>query len=106
MTNYILKQSIGSEFEFNKKTEPIGAGMSAQKSVQGSAIGPVSGNSITSADRKNNNLFNDAENGEIFNLQRPVKIKTIHFPGEAVSKGPSRYVQDDIQSNVSVSNSI
>ncbi len=44
----------GSEFEFNKKTEPIGAGMSAQKSVQGSAISSVSENSVTPADGKSN----------------------------------------------------
>lgn len=44
----------GSEFEFNKKTEPIGAGMSAQKSVQGSAISPVSTNSISQNNQKDN----------------------------------------------------
>ena len=41
-----------SEFEFNKKTEPISAGMFTQKSTQGSAISPVSINSISQTSKK------------------------------------------------------
>lgn len=54
----------GSEFEFNKKTEPIGAGMSTQKSKQGSAISSVSINSISQTSKKDN---------EKFSLKEPVE---------------------------------
>lgn len=47
----------GSEFEFNKKTEPIGAGMITVSSKQGSAISPVSDNSINQGGKNDNKKF-------------------------------------------------
>ena len=44
----------GSEFEFNKKTEPIGAGVPIKNDSKGSAVSSVSENSLTSADGKRN----------------------------------------------------
>ena len=62
----------GSEFEFNKKTEPIGAGMSAQKSIQGSAISPVSTNSIPQTSQKDNEKFSlkDSDGRELSTAQQ------------------------------------
>lgn len=45
-----------SEFEFNKKTEPISAGMITVSSKQGAAVSPVSDNNIPKTD-KNDKRF-------------------------------------------------
>lgn len=47
----------GSEFEFNKKTEPTGAGVPIENDSKGSAISSVSENSVTPADGKSNGKF-------------------------------------------------
>lgn len=51
----------GSEFEFNKKTEPTGAGMTTSKGRQGSAISPVSNKSISEIDKKSNEKYSIKE---------------------------------------------
>nr|DAK55369.1 MAG TPA: PolyVal ADP-Ribosyltransferase [Caudoviricetes sp.] len=51
----------GSEFEFNKKTEPTGAGMTTSKGRQGSAISPVSNKSISETDKKSNEKYSIKE---------------------------------------------
>lgn len=47
----------GSEFEFNKKTEPTGAGVPIENDSKGSAISSVSENSVTPTGRKSNKRF-------------------------------------------------
>ena len=41
-----------SEFEFNKKTEPIGAGVPTENGSKGSAVSSVSINSISQTSKK------------------------------------------------------
>ena len=41
-----------SEFEFNKKTEPIGAGVHTENGSKGSAVSSVSINSISQTSKK------------------------------------------------------
>lgn len=57
----------GSEFEFNKKTEPIGAGMITVSSKQGSAISSVSDNSINQSSKNDNKKFslNDSDGNKL-----------------------------------------
>lgn len=47
----------GSEFMFKEKTEPIGAGVPAQKSSKGSAISPAYNDNIADNSKKTRNNF-------------------------------------------------
>lgn len=63
----------GSEFEFNKKTEPTGAGMTTSKGRQGSAISSASNNRISEADKKSNekkSIKEDSNGNSLSNQQR------------------------------------
>lgn len=59
----------GSEFEFNKKTEPTGAGVPIENDSKGSAISSVSENSVTPTGRKSNKRFS---------LKEPVEENEVH----------------------------
>ena len=54
----------GSEFEFNKKTEPIGAGVPTANDSKRSAVSPVSNNRISEADKKSNEKFSMKEDSQ------------------------------------------
>lgn len=60
----------GSEFVFKEKTEPIGAGVPAQKSSKGSAIGSASNNNVTdNSPKSNRKSFPDTDtNGLVDNV--------------------------------------
>lgn len=62
----------GSEFEFNKKTEPTGAGMTTSKGRQGSAISSAYNNRISEADKKSNEKYSIKEdsNGNSLSKQQ------------------------------------
>ncbi len=81
----------GSEFEFNKKTEPTGAGMTASKGGQGSAISPVSNNRVSETGKKSNEKFSMKEPVEesenliaVHNLDETKLLKTIKLGGFAM----------------------
>lgn len=81
----------GSEFEFNKKTEPIGAGMTTSKGRQGSAVSSASNNRISETDKKSNEKFSMKEPVEetknliaVHNLNETKLLKTIKLGGFAM----------------------
>ncbi len=64
----------GSEFVFKEKTEPISAGVPAQKNSKGSAIGSASNNNITDNSEKNKGQMSlpdtDSEGNSLTDAQR------------------------------------
>lgn len=64
----------GSEFMFKEKTEPIGAGVPAQKSSKGSAISPAYNDNIADNSKKNKKQFSlpdtDSESNNLTDAQR------------------------------------
>ena len=88
----------GSEFTFKEKTEPIGAGVLAQKSNKGSAIGSVSNGSIADNPEKSkrfslkdpieetNNLIAQ-HNISVDNLRKAFNLGGFPMPSIAITRG-------------------
>lgn len=88
----------GSEFVFKEKTEPISAGVPAQKNSKGSAIGSASNNNITDNSEKSkrfslkdpteetNNLIAQ-HNISVDNLRKAFNLGGFPMPSIAITRG-------------------
>jgi len=81
----------GSEFEFNKKTEPIGAGVPTANGSKGSAVSPASNNRVSETGKKSNEKFSMKEPVEesgnliaVHNIRANELLKTIELGGFAM----------------------